>query len=98
LLETITDEVAARGSGSSEQTLSELHEEVKSAPISDFEDCTEDERRRVAEEAADALITVHILCELIGIDIADAYKKKMRYNLTKSGERDENGKVVDDGG
>jgi len=50
----------------------------------------------VAEEMADVLITIFIQADRMGIDISGAYREKMMYNLEKSGERDDNGKVVDD--
>lgn len=50
----------------------------------------------VVEEAVDVVITMAILCDRMGIDLEEAYKAKMEYNLAKSGETDNNGKVVDD--
>lgn len=50
----------------------------------------------VAEEMADVLITMFIQADRMGIDIGGAYQEKMAYNLEKTGERDEDGKVVDD--
>lgn len=50
----------------------------------------------VAEEAADVLITVFVLADIMNIDISSAYNEKMLYNIQKSGEKDENGKVIDD--
>lgn len=52
----------------------------------------------VAEEMADVLITIFIQADRMGIDIEEAYQRKMEYNLQKSGSRDENGKVTDDAG
>ena len=81
-----------------------LHEQAQTMSLDEIERQSDSEgeitakRPAVAEEAADALITVHVLCELIGIDVAQAYQDKMQYNLTKSGRTDENGKVIDDGG
>lgn len=51
---------------------------------------------KVAEEMADVLVTIFIQADRMGVDIDEAYQRKMEYNLQKSGERDENGKVVDD--
>mgnify|MGYP006294353753 FL=1 len=50
----------------------------------------------VAEEMADVLVTIFIQADRMGIDINEAYQRKMEYNLQKSGDVDENGKVVDD--
>jgi len=52
----------------------------------------------LAEEMADVLVTIHVLADMLGIDIEKAYQKKMMYNLEKSSDKDENGKVTDDGG
>ena len=51
----------------------------------------------LAEEMADVLVTIHVLADMLGIDIEKAYQKKMMYNLEKSSDKDENGKVTDDG-
>lgn len=50
----------------------------------------------VVEEMADVLVTIFIQADRMGIDIDSAYQAKMEYNLGKSGEVDESGKVVDD--
>lgn len=51
----------------------------------------------VAEEIADLIITARILGALMDIDCGAAYKAKMKYNMSKTGKTDENGKVQDDG-
>jgi len=51
---------------------------------------------RLAEEMADVLITVHLLGEMMDIDLRQAYIKKMEYNMEKSADKDENGKITDD--
>ena len=50
----------------------------------------------VAEEMADVLVTIFLQADIMGIDVEGAYRAKMRYNVTKSSERDENGKITDD--
>lgn len=51
---------------------------------------------RLAEEIADVLVTIHVLADMLDIDARKAYKKKMEYNMNKSGDKDDNGKVTDD--
>jgi len=51
---------------------------------------------RLAEEIADVLVTIHVLADMLDIDARKAYEKKMEYNMNKSGDKDENGKVTDD--
>lgn len=55
----------------------------------------EDNEDQVAEELADVLVTVHLLAVQMDVDPWSAYREKMRYNMEKTGTR-ENGKVVDD--
>lgn len=50
----------------------------------------------VKEELADVLVTLFILAERMDIDIDECYQRKMEYNLQKSGERNSEGKIVDD--
>lgn len=50
------------------------------------------------EEAADVVFTVFLLADLLGMDLRKRFDEKSRYNLQKSGERDENGKIIDDAG
>lgn len=49
----------------------------------------------VAEELADVLVTIHLLAVQMDVDPWSAYREKMKYNMEKTGTR-ENGKVVDD--
>ena len=53
-------------------------------------------RADVAEEMADVMVTVSLLADMMGISWLDAYMAKMEYNMHKSFEKDENGKVTDD--
>jgi len=48
------------------------------------------------EEMADVLVTVFSMAEALDIDIEEAYKRKMEYNMQKTGDKDSNGKVTDD--
>lgn len=48
------------------------------------------------EELADLIVTCFSMAEALDIDIERAYKKKMKYNMTKTGDNVEDGKVVDD--
>lgn len=50
----------------------------------------------VLEECADVLFTVFLYCELYSFDVRSMYMKKAAYNLQKSTNRDEDGKVTDD--
>lgn len=50
----------------------------------------------VAEELADMLVTIYLQADIMGIDIEQAYRAKMRYNIEKSDERNEDGKITDD--
>jgi NTP pyrophosphatase (non-canonical NTP hydrolase) len=56
----------------------------------------ESDYHAVKEEMADVLVTIFVLADRMDIDIDAAYEAKMLYNLSKSGERDENGKIMDD--
>lgn len=51
---------------------------------------------RLAEEIADNLVTMHVLADMLGIDIREAYIKKMDYNMLKTTDKDDDGKVTDD--
>lgn len=51
---------------------------------------------RVAEEIADVLVTIHVLADMLGIDAQEAYNRKMAYNMRKTSEKDDDGKVTDD--
>lgn len=62
-------------------------------PIADA-DLKEDLR----EEMIDVLFTIHLAGWMLGLDLRDAFVQKASYNLGKSGERDENGKIIDDAG
>ncbi len=53
-------------------------------------------RADIAEEIADVLVTVHILGQMMDIDVPGAYEAKMRYNLLKTDVKDGEGKVTDD--
>ena len=59
---------------------------------------TVNRRAMMAEELADVRITVDLLAKMLQIDIEEAERAKMMYNLTKSGDTDESGKVTDDSG
>ncbi len=48
------------------------------------------------EEIADVLVTAFVLADRMDIDIDTAYQRKMEYNLQKSGERNQDGKIIDD--
>lgn len=54
------------------------------------------DRGDIAEEMADVLVTIFVQADRLDIDIGEAYKRKMTYNLKKSGRRDDSGKVKDD--
>lgn len=51
---------------------------------------------RLAEEMVDAIYTIHLAARMLDIDLRERYREKAEYNLEKSGERDENGKIIDD--
>jgi len=55
-------------------------------------------RSSLAEEMADAVFTIHLLAHLAGVNLREEFREKADYNLEKSGERDENGKIIDDAG
>ena len=59
---------------------------------------TVNRRAMMAEELADVRVTIDLLAKMLQIDIEEAERMKMMYNLTKSGETDESGKVTDDSG
>jgi len=50
----------------------------------------------LAEEMADAIFTIHLLAHLAGVNLREEFREKADYNLEKSGQRDENGKIIDD--
>lgn len=52
----------------------------------------------LAEEMADVIFTVHLLADLLDIDLRRHYCAKARYNLLKTATRDANGKITDDVG
>lgn len=52
----------------------------------------------LAEEMADAIYTIHLAAWMLDIDLREEFIEKASYNLGKSGERDENGKIIDDAG
>jgi len=54
------------------------------------------EENNVAEEIADEMITLMVLGEIMDINYTEELIKKMKYNVQKTGEKDENGKVIDD--
>jgi len=56
----------------------------------------ESDLEATAEEMADVLITIFIQADRMGIDVSGAFNAKMMYNLDKTGERNDDGKVVDD--
>lgn len=49
-----------------------------------------------AEEMADVLVTLHVMADMLGIDLKEAYNRKMEYNLQKTAQKNEDGKVTDD--
>lgn len=56
----------------------------------------ENDMGEVVEEMADVLVTLFVQADRMGIDIGRAYNEKMEYNLTKSGIRNDAGKIIDD--
>ena len=50
----------------------------------------------VGEELADVLITAFVFAEIEDVYTAREYREKMKYNMQKSPEKDESGKVTDD--
>lgn len=50
----------------------------------------------LAEELADLRFTVDLMASMVGVDIVGAEVAKARYNLEKSAEKNEDGKVIDD--
>jgi NTP pyrophosphatase (non-canonical NTP hydrolase) len=55
-------------------------------------------RESLAEEMADAVFTIHLLARMLNIDLRREFIEKANYNLEKSGQRDESGKIIDDAG
>jgi NTP pyrophosphatase (non-canonical NTP hydrolase) len=53
-------------------------------------------REALAEEMADAIFTIHLLAHLAGVNLRREFIEKANYNLEKSGQRDESGKIIDD--
>ena len=47
---------------------------------------------------ADAVFTIHLLAHLAGVNLRREFIEKANYNLEKSGQRDESGKIIDDVG
>lgn len=65
--------------------------------VEELEEAFENSRyHETKEEIADVLVTLFVLADRMDIDIDEAYQRKMEYNLQKSGERNPNGKIVDD--
>lgn len=64
--------------------------------VSDTKLGTEDRRAKLAEELADVRVCIDLLAYMLDIDIAEAERKKMKYNSNKSSSKDEAGKVIDD--
>lgn len=52
----------------------------------------------LAEEMADTIYTIHLMANMLNINLNKVFKEKASYNLQKSTERDESGKVTDDVG
>lgn len=76
---------------------SDAQNEVVLEEFDEYEEAYDDrDLAAVAEEMADVLVTIFIQAHRMGIDIDSAYEAKMNYNLQKTGERNEDGKVVDD--
>lgn len=73
----------------------EVHETVSMDMFHSVADVQEQEAA-VVEELADVLVTAFTMADVLDYDITHAYGKKMEYNLEKSGDRVEDGKVVDD--
>ena len=71
-------------------------ESVLVGDADDFGDVPQQEMVEMAEEMADVVVTMHIMADMLGIDLKAAYEKKMEYNLSKSATKDENNKVTDD--
>lgn len=61
-----------------------------------YADVPDETMGHMAEEMADVLVTIHVLADMLGIDVKKAYNKKMEYNLQKSAQKDGDGKVTDD--
>ena len=69
--------------------------DVVEEEVEELEDAL-DGNGSVQEEMADVVVTMHIMADMLGIDLKAAYEKKMEYNLSKSATKDENNKVTDD--
>lgn len=79
----------SQGSDAQHEVVKEEFEEyIEAYESGDFEGCI--------EEMVDVLVTIFIQADRMGVDIGKAYNEKMYYNLAKSGQMDEDGKVVDD--
>lgn len=75
----------------------DAHFKVIVEEFGEFADaCSKGDRIKQREELADFAITVRVMAELLGIDLEEAVEEKMEYNLQKSGEKTEGGKVKDD--
>ena len=71
--------------------------EVVLEEFEEFQQAYEDgTRAEFLEEAADLIITIHIMAEMMGADMDRAYWRKMHYNLSKNGTLNRQGKVIDD--
>lgn len=76
---------------------SDAQQEVVLEEFDEYEEAYDSgDMEAVTEEMADVLVTLFIQADRMGVDIGAAYNSKMQYNLSKSGERNEDGKVVDD--
>lgn len=64
--------------------------------IDSLDEIDEDVKAHTAEEMADVLVTLHVMADMMGIDLAEAYRLKMEYNLHKTATKDETGKATDD--
>ena len=61
-----------------------------------YADIPDETMADMAEEMADVLVTMHVMADMLGIDLKKAYDLKMDYNLEKTAEKDDSGKVTDD--
>ncbi len=55
-----------------------------------------DNDEAVGEELADVAIVAFGMARICGIDMREEFAEKMEYNVEKSGNKTESGKVVDD--
>lgn len=61
-----------------------------------YADVPDEAMEALAEEMADVLVTVHVMADMLNIDVKEAYNRKMEYNLQKSAQKNDDGKVTDD--